>query len=324
MLNITQKRSFTAIGILWTCGRIALTILVLGAILTGCTTTVKTYNSQWTDSAAELAAEQPQEKRNTLETLSPEQLIQHGESVMRQGNLNVARMYYAMAIKKDPASVAALAGMGALLLQSGVLDGAQAAYEQALELDSNYHSALLDLARIHRLQGNIDTAKALLNRALEVDPEQVETLNELAMTYDAAGEVNVAAPLYDKIVQLSPQLAASHNNQGFNRMLQGDYPRAVSSFRKALTLEPDNLYALNNLAAAFALLGDEERALRLFTSASSKAVAYNNVGYLKMTRGDLEQAEEDFKTALELKPSFYLKAQENLDQLYRMKRLEVN
>ena len=292
--------------------------------LTACTQTVKTYNSQWAGSAAELAAQEPKTDGKTLETLSVAELVSKGNTESPHGNQQLARMYYAMAIKKDPESVKALAGMGSLLLRHGSLGSAQKAYQQILNIDPDNRTALVALARIDRIQGRTDRAIELLNQALEGVDGDAELLNELAMTYDAVGQSQPAALLYEQVVSLRPESAAGHNNQGFNFMLQEDYQGAITAFRQALTLEPANAYAQNNLAAAFALNGQEERALRLFSSTENKAVAYNNLGYLYMTSGKLDKAEAAFKTALELKPSFYVKAQENLDQLDRLRRSELN
>jgi tetratricopeptide (TPR) repeat protein len=88
---------------------------------------------------------------------------------------------------------------------------------------------------------------------------------------------------------------------------------------RSLRIEPDNVYAQNNLAIAYALSGNEERAIQLFTSAADKAIAYNNIGYLLMETGEWNRAERAFTSALELNPRFYVRAQNNLDQLKRMK-----
>jgi Flp pilus assembly protein TadD len=86
-----------------------------------------------------------------------------------------------------------------------------------------------------------------------------------------------------------------------------------------MALEPGNTRTNNNLGAAYALNGNEEKALQIFEKSVGKAAAYNNIGYIYMTQGEWDKAEKAFKHALDLNPRFYVRAQENLDRLNRMR-----
>jgi len=48
-----------------------------------------------------------------------------------------------------------------------------------------------------------------------------------------------------------------------------------------------------------------------FKKCGDKASAYNNIGYLYMTEQKYKQALEAFEKAIETKPKYYAKAQEN-------------
>jgi len=300
--------------------RALFSVLLLGTLLSlcCCTQTVRSYSSQWPDAAIDsLNSDKNSEKK--LDDLSVEQLIFRGNAVLAKGNEGLARIYYAMAINKSPDSAAALTGAGNIFFRNGAFKPATQAYERALEKVSDYSPAMLALARVHRVQGNYSEAIEILSAALTIDEQNVEVLTELAMGYDNTGRAEMAEPLYRQVVSLQPQSASCYNNLGFNLMLQGDYPEAISVLSRSLKIEPDNVHAQNNLAIAYALSGNEERAIRLFTSAADKAIAYNNIGYLLMETGEWNRAEHAFKSALELNPRFYVRAQNNLDQLNRMK-----
>jgi Flp pilus assembly protein TadD len=142
---------------------------------------------------------------------------------------------------------------------------------------------------------------------------------ERAVIYDLTGRETLAEPLYREILKRAPDQAASHNNLGLNQLVQGRYSEAAVSFHKALELDPTRARIRNNLATAYVMLGDEASALDLFTETIGKAGAYNNLGYLYMTQGRLEDAERTLRMALELNPRFYKRAQENLDRVERMK-----
>ena len=118
---------------------------------------------------------------------------------------------------------------------------------------------------------------------------------------------------------MAPDQAANHNNLGLNYMVRGEYPEAALSFLHALALDKDNIRIKNNLASAYLLSGDKDNAVEIFKGTVGEAGAYNNVGYLLMTQGNFDEAEQAFKKALQLNPSYYLRAQENLDKLQRLR-----
>ena len=66
--------------------------------------------------------------------------------------------------------------------------------------------------------------------------------------------------------------------------------------------------------------GESEKALRIFTNTVGEAAAYNNVGYLHMTQGRFEEAEQFLKKAMTSNPKYYERAQENLDRLAQLRR----
>ncbi|OEU75278.1 MAG: hypothetical protein BA874_05245 [Desulfuromonadales bacterium C00003068] len=295
-------------------------LLFVGCIfsLYGCTQSVRSYSSQWPDEAIDLLDSEENSKQK-LDDLSVDQLIFRGNAVLAKGNEGLARIYFAMAIKKSPDSAAALTGAGNSFFRNGAFKPATQAYERALEKVSDYSPAIFALARVHRVQGNYSEAIEILSAALVIDEQNVEVLTELAMNYDNTGHAEMAEPLYRQVITLQPTTASCYNNLGFNLMLQGEYSESISMLSRSLRIEPDNVYAQNNLAIAYALSGNEERAIQLFTSAADKAIAYNNIGYLLMETGEWNRAEHAFTSALELNPRFYVRAQNNLDQLNRMK-----
>ena len=98
-------------------------------------------------------------------------------------------------------------------------------------------------------------------------------------------------------------------------MIHGAYPQAIDAFLEGSKLKREDRLIKNNLAAAYILNGNEARGLSLFASSIGQAGAYNNVGYIYMVQNRLQKAEAAFVKALELSPSYYVKAANNLDYL---------
>jgi len=52
--------------------------------------------------------------------------------------------------------------------------------------------------------------------------------------------------------------------------------------------------------------------MEAFKKAGDEAQAYNNLGFVYMQKGEREKAIHSFEKAIESRPTFYLKASENL------------
>lgn len=255
-----------------------------------------------------------------LANLSYDQLLHKGNVYLQRGNHQLASLHYRKALEKQPKSIEPTVGLSKINLSEGKVEEAARLLETALESTPDNVSALLLLGVAKRQQGDLDASLARLTKAYELHPQDPAVLTELAITNDHIGQerLTYAEPFYRKVTQLQPNSAAAHNNLGFNYLLQGRHQDAINSLTKALALTPDNERAKNNLAAAYLIAQQPDRAIKLFQGTVGLAAAYNNLGYIYMTRGDLQSAEQSFKKALQLNPSFYVRAQQNLDILQQM------
>ena len=68
----------------------------------------------------------------------------------------------------------------------------------------------------------------------------------------------------------------------------------------------------NNLGAALAKLGRYDEALEAFKHGGDEAKAYNNLGVVYLGEKRYQEAIAAFEKAMQLSPSHYLKAGENL------------
>lgn len=256
-----------------------------------------------------------------LANLPYDQLVRKGDAYLQNDNRQLASLHYRKALEKKPESIAASVGLSKTLLGDGKVDEAAILLEKALASSPDNVSALLLLGVANRQQGDFDASLLRLTKAYELQPQDTAVLTELAITNDHVGQerLTYAEPLYKKVTQLKPNSAAAHNNLGFNYLLQGRQQDAIKSLTKALSLAPDNDRAKNNLGAAYLLDQQPDKAIKLFQGTVGLAAAYNNLGYIYMTRGDLTSAEQAFKKALQLNPAFYVRARQNLDILEQMK-----
>ena len=286
--------------------------------LCGCTESVRKVNYVTDDSA--LQSLSPENNVSPLQNKSAQDLVTEGLIYLANQNTKIAELHFATAIDKDPTMADAFIGLGRTEMLKGNYNGALAFFTKASELEPGSMPAIVGKAQALRSDGKLNAAIKSLNEAMMIAPEDINVLKELAMVYDLMGKENLSAPLYLEIVDKTPDQAAGHNNLGLNYMVRGKYPEAILSFLQALELDRNSARIKNNLASAYLLNGDKGNALKIFKATLSDAAAYNNIGYLLMTQGLFDEAEQALNKAVHLNPRYYVRAQENLEKLQEMRR----
>jgi tetratricopeptide (TPR) repeat protein len=81
---------------------------------------------------------------------------------------------------------------------------------------------------------------------------------------------------------------------------------------QALKNEPALQKIDNNLGAALGKLGRYDEALEAFKKLGDEAKAYNNLGMIYMAEKRYQESITSFEKAIQLCPSYYAKANENL------------
>jgi len=287
--------------------------------ITGCTESVRKV-SYINDDSASLQALSSEDNLTSLQSKSTQELVTAGFIYLANKNLQIAGLHFITAINKDPGLVDAYIGLGKVEMLKGNYSNALVNFGNARKLQPDSLPALIGEAQALRSEGKLDAAIKNINAAMMINPDDINVLQELALIYDLMGKETLSAPLYVEIVNKSPDQAASHNNLGLNYMVRGEYPEAIRSFLQANALDKDNVRIKNNLASAYLLNGDEDNALNIFKSTVGEAEAYNNIGYLYMTKGNFEKAEQALKKAMQINPRFYARAQENLDLLQEARK----
>jgi len=247
-----------------------------------------------------------------LENLPLETLLDNGRTHLRQNNLPLAQLYLFKALTKTSDNVELYQLLGELFMKKNQLDKAKSAFAEVLKLNSEDPSALLGLGKIYRLQGDCIEADHYLQQAQQDNPD---VLTEMAICHDTLAQSAQAETLYRKVVELRPRNSSALNNLGFHYLIHGAYPQAIDALLTGAKLKPDDRLIKNNLGAAYILNGDEARGLSLFENSNGEAAAYNNVGYIYMVQNQRQKAEAAFVKALELSPSYYVKAAKNLASL---------
>jgi len=255
-----------------------------------------------------------------IEDKSLEEIVLAGQQNLKNGNIQLAKAYFAQALNKDDRCLEVYIGLADILWMEQKNQKALELLKKAENIDPKNKKVLLKLSTAYRVLGEAETALSYANQAVLIDQNDPEVLTELAILYDSMGEANMAEPLYVSVVEKLPDSPSALNNLGWNLLLQKRYREATALFRRALAHDPKNPRIRNNLGTAYALDGKEEQALAILEDLLGRAEAMNNLGYFLMTQGEWDKAEKTLKKALDQKSVFYAKASRNLEKLNSLRK----
>ena len=237
-----------------------------------------------------------------------------GDSYARQGNAPMAVIQYGKSLKLDPARATVHYKLGSLCLAKGMTEQALIEFEEILKREPEnglgYQGKGLALLK----KGEVTEAQKNLARAVALRPDLWQAHLALGTMYDREGRFPDAIEEYHKAIAINPNGAAAFNNLGMSYFLSGDYRRSLEALLHAMKLDPSNSRISNNVGMVLFKTGREEEALRYLANAKDQAAAYNNLGYLYMSEGKYQEATDAFDKAIQIKPQFYEKAQENLQR----------
>lgn len=144
-----------------------------------------------------------------------------------------------------------------------------------------------------------------------VDLKQAARINtQLGADYMRKGEMDQALSKLKRAIDQDPDYALAHSTLAFGYAKMGDAETADSEYRKALSLEPDNGQVLNNYGVFLCGEGKLGAARRMLLDAArdknygTPAAAWTNAGVCARQNKDNETAEDDFRKALQLNPTF--------------------
>jgi len=124
-----------------------------------------------------------------------------------------------------------------------------------------------------------------------------------------------AQEAYRKALAVQTGSAAVYNDLGVSLYLSGKFDKAAEAFLKAFNINPENRRICNNLGLALYRLGNTEDSLEAFKRGGTESSAYNNLGYLQMKDKQYQKAMAALERAIETNPSYYTRAQKNLDKV---------
>lgn len=274
---------------------------------------------------------------------SPDQAMQMGAAAYQVGDLDQALYQYLRAIELDPKRYDALVWVGRIHRERGNTQLAELAFADVLAGAPDNLSGLTEMGLLNLAGRNHVGAQELLFKAVAVDqqrltqgksnnPPQVAALkvdshsplkiyNGLGVLADLRNDFPQAQAYYRLAMQIEPRSALVQNSLGYSFYLAGNWEEATRAYQLGITYDSGYKPLWRNYALLLARKGQYEEALSAFEQVESRAEASNDVGYVCLIEGQLDQAEQFLRGAIEQSPSYYSIAWDNLNRVQQIRRI---
>src|SRR5215208_2970562 len=213
---------------------------------------------------------------------------------------------------KDAAPVASVAG------SDSSTDRLIAGLQRRLKDNPEDFSSYVNLANAY-LQKVRETgdpsmyakAEDLLDRAEKIEPHNPELFATRGILALARHDFARALEFGERALALNPESARYYGIVGDAQIELGQYEEAISSYQKMIDHRPD-FSSYSRVAYARELYGDPEGAIQAMQDAvdagapvpENKAWAYVQLGNLRFTSGQLQEAAKDYDLATKTLPNY--------------------
>ena len=323
--------------------RIAL-LAALAATLAGCQTTGESVGKSRNDlyDGGRAVLYQVQKGVDT-----PEQAMRMAAAAYSAGDTDQALYQYLRASELDPKRYDALVWVGRIHRERGNNPLAERALNDVLKDEPGNLEALSELGTLQIAMRRYPEATKTLAGALRLDQQRfggvvpageltdpgvlmvddkspLRVYNGLGVLADLRNEFERAHAYYRLALQISPRSAMVANSLGYSHYLAGEWPAARQAYQQALGFEASYKPAWRNYGMLLARMGNYEEALSAFEQVETRAEASNDVGYVCLIEGNLEQAELFFRSAIDQSPAHYEVASQNLKRVEQIRRIRNN
>lgn len=322
--------------------------LLLVLVITGCSTIIDNKDDTLTSKSATVYSKDQtlelavmEEQNNNLEQAllyyvqalefdngSAQTLYKIGDMQNKLGNTQLAIRAFSESYAADPNYVPALTEMGIFNLEQKNAKKAKVLLTRALELDqkrlqnirldikNNPEPKTVEERRLQYEQQDLLKKNLADSIYLTLDNESpIQAYNVYGVINDLDGNHKVARDLFLLVLKVKENSPLILSNLGYSYYLSSDLILAATYFKQAIDIDPTFIRAKSNLGLIYVRNGQYPRAIQLLTQVMSDAEAYNDVGYFLMLEGRYMEAEYFLQQAIEKSPSYFVKGNENLDNV---------
>ena len=260
----------------------------------------------------------------------------------RQGWIDKAVEYYAIALQLDPDSPSAQYGLkvlghyqiGLIYARKGAFEKAKTQYQLAIELDPELALPHFQLGYLLTQQGKFEKAVPFYQKAIALYPNHTGAYYQLANAYFRMGKQEEGKRQLEKFREIK---AKERFNLAEQSLKEGEIDEALTAFQRALDMDAAFAPAYARLSAIALQQNDLETAAEYLQQAleirPSFAAGHYQLGSIYHKQGEVAKAIESFETALQLRPNFapacnalawlYAENEKNIDDAITLARKAI-
>jgi tetratricopeptide (TPR) repeat protein len=197
--------------------------------------------------------------------------------------------------------------LGHFLEASKPLEAVEA-YRAAAMLRPSDPEPHLSAASLLVKQNKFADAEEEYKQVLARDPKSAAALIGIAGIYTRGDRLTEAAGILRKLVTLSPDYAPAHFELARVLAADGKKDEAIAELQAGLKISPNDTRAQRDLAEAYAAAGKYDQALPLYqallASSPNDPELHHSLGQALMRQKKFAEAQQEFLTAVKLKPDF--------------------
>jgi Flp pilus assembly protein TadD len=235
-----------------------------------------------------------------------------GDAHFQQGDLQMAKVQYEKVLNVAPEIIPVRYKIAVIYLEKGQAQDAYDQFHEILDYDLNFALAYEGMGRaLLKMEKDVE-AEQEFHAALLYDSELWTSTNYLGIVADRRYAHKDAIHLYEVALEKKAKNPAILNNLGMAYYLDEQYESAARTLQLALQSGGKNGKIANNLGLALAKLGHYDLAYDAYTRGMGPAKAYNNLGVAFLEERRYARASRCFEKAIDMQPTYYEKAKENL------------
>lgn len=203
--------------------------------------------------------------------------------------------------------------LGLCAAKAGNNDEAMSEFRTALNQDNNYVQCRTDYALFLKHNKNdVDAAMQQWKQCIQIDPKYPFPYYFIGQVLHERGDLDGAISNFETVTRLKPDLADGHKELGmciFERAQSDDIFTAAKALEKSARLNPQNPMVHYQLGIIYATKGDLDAAESEFRTALGKcdprlSAAHWELGKLRYYRGDLDRCMMEIAEALKINPTY--------------------
>lgn len=252
----------------------------------------------------------------------PQLYYDRAKVLVRMGRNNEAINDLMKAIQMDDDEFDYYMLLGDAYFANGDIEHSYSTFEKALELDKDNTEAILKLGEISFYGRDYDRAMDHLSKVTAADKDNRTALFMKGFIYKETGDTSNALVLLRKVCDLYPDFEQAFETLGA-LYAEKNNPMAVEYLNTAIKLEPNNTNALYCLAMYYQEKNEMEQAEELYKRIldinANHQDAWHNRGYIEMFHyGDYDLAIEYLTKAIQINNQF-IEAHVNRGCAYELK-----